>query len=904
MLLGDDLAALAERIDEEPDLAALLGRLRDRTAPLRDGAVAIPHLKALLSRNGGICPDDGATLRFDPLSPTHHACPRCGKQWTGERHDRHWARSQHLWLAERAVDASLLAVLEQDAGAADAAVGLLQGYGKIYHALPNRDNVLGPSHLFFSTYLESMWLVSYLTAAQVLREGGGDLLPEECLESVNGVAEEAAGLIGAFNEGLSNRQTWHSAALAAIAAWFGDEELAQTAIEERTGLLGHLADGFGEDGLWFEGENYHLFALRGLMLGLQWARIQGLDLLESSELGRHFRDALLAPAYTALPDFTYPARGDARYGSSLAQPAFLELWEIGRAWLAPDSELDAWLAALHARPTPAPEHYDAWLHDAGLTATAARTRRDLSWWALTEMRRAPMEAPAWQPASRLFAEQGLAVLRHGDRYASLECGSSRARGGHAHPDRLHLTLHADGVHWLADPGTGSYVHPSLEWYRSALAHNAPLLDGENAGGTATWCDAFQAGEEWSWARGRMTSGGGSGAEGRAQLRRTLVFGPDIVIDLVELDAKVARRLELPWHFPGGIEDAGQGESAETTFRVRAGDRTLVVHMLADGATFVRSQVPGPPGSPDRTLVLVGAEATAARWITVLDLASEHPDLAVKAVSLEGDWLQIDTPTGRTRLRVDATGLVVDHVGAGVALAGLRVGAAPREPLLREQPRYGWDAAARAPLVRTPPALDGSTDGFDCSEPLVLEGEEYYRPSEEPFDPEEFSARAWVNWGWDEEALYLAVEVIKSDLVLRPSGSPPLELDNEPDDIHADGLQLYLEHEDRDVVGVVISLEEGGGLRARGVAGTRGDEALVDGTWTRTDDGYRVTFRLRDPHLTGIAPGARLGFDLIVNEMRPGRQRRAGQLVWSGGDGWVYLRGDRQDPGHFGRLELD
>ncbi len=42
---------------------------------------------------------------------------------------------------------------------------------------------------------------------------------------------------------------------------------------------------------------------------------------------------------------------------------------------------------------------------------------------------------------------------------------------------------------------------------------------------------------------------------------------------------------------------------------------------------------------------------------------------------------------------------------------------------------------------------------------------------------------------------------------------------------------------------------------------------------------------------------------IINEMLPGRMRRAGQLVWSGGGGWVWLRGDRQDPTRFGILEL-
>jgi hypothetical protein len=53
----------------------------------------------------------------------------------------------------------------------------------------------------------------------------------------------------------------------------------------------------------------------------------------------------------------------------------------------------------------------------------------------------------------------------------------------------------------------------------------------------------------------------------------------------------------------------------------------------------------------------------------------------------------------------------------------------------------------------------------------------------------------------------------------------------------------------------------------------------------------------------VRPGEVIDFDLLVNRMLPGRMRRAGQLVWSGGGGWVWLRGDRQDPARFGTLEL-
>ncbi|HEV8149693.1 MAG TPA: alginate lyase family protein, partial [Gemmatimonadales bacterium] len=440
MLSPAELQTLRTALATEPELARLLQTLQARAAPLLLTLPHVPRVKALLSRDGGFCPNDGATLGFDPWSPERHRCPRCGESFSAPRHHQNWARAQHLWLAERAAELALLAVLTDDARARARALELLSAYAELYFELPNRDNVLGPSHLFFSTYLESLWLTSYLAAAVLLRGAGA--LSESLNEGINRIAEEAANLIGDFNEGLSNRQTWHAAALSAIAVWFADEELARSAVESPTGLVGHLADGFGADGLWWEGENYHLFALRGLMQGMHWARALGFDLLEHSDPRSQFRAALLGPSCSALPDFTYPARRDARYGVSLAQPASLELWEIGRAWLGGDEQLEAWLRALYASPPPAfpPEHYDAWLHDAGRQAPAGYSRSQLSWWALAAAPLQPLSesVPEWQPASVLLESQGLAVLRHGDAYASLECGP--AIGGHGHPDRLHLTL--------------------------------------------------------------------------------------------------------------------------------------------------------------------------------------------------------------------------------------------------------------------------------------------------------------------------------------------------------------------------------------------------------------------------------------------------------------------------------
>ncbi|MBA3554487.1 MAG: heparinase II/III family protein, partial [Gemmatimonadales bacterium] len=863
----------------------------------------------LLSVDGGICPHDGAALEFDPWSPGAHRCPSCGRVASGERHDRAWARFQHLWLAERTADLATLAVLTGDSACAERAAESLDAYAARYFEYPNRDNVLGPSRLFFSTYLESIWITGYLGAAALLREAG--LLAGGTIEGVGAVAEEAANLIGEFDEGLSNRQTWHNAALAAIAVWFEDEELAGRAVEGPTGIIAHLVRGFGEDGLWYEGDNYHLFALRGQLLAMGWAAQAGVDILADPRLATRLGSALWAPAFTALPDHTFPARKDSRYGVSLAQPMYLELWEVGLARLGDEeSALWGWLAELYRSDPPAPQRFDSYLHEAGEPEDRGRGRSALSWWALLEMAPAlpPASLHAWQPTSALLDSQGLAILRDGRRYASLECGTYG--GGHGHPDRLHLTLHADGVHWLPDPGTGSYVARDLFWYRSTLAHNAPRLDGASQPPGDARCLAFAEEGEWAWTRGSYGS-----------FTRTIVRAPEYLLDVVEFGAEEAHLVELPWHPAGAVavETAGDWSAAELTeefvdeaerfepsgggpivLRARAADGVeLALHLLLDGE-LLRARAPGVPGGGGAaTLLLARRQGKAARFLAAL--ATGLRSRAVLGLRASGDLIEVELTDGVDRHVVGAEGWDVARGAVTTKLRGLRRLSETARPLVDlNRPVRVRGVATR---LFEPPVLDGTAAGFDEGEPLMLDYEDQYRRSEEPYPgPDEFSASVLVAWG--DAELYLSVEVLTPEPIFRAANAPPLRLDNEPDDIHSDGLQLYLRSGYRGpVYGFILVPDvEGDGVRVTRAAGTAGKPEMIRGAWRRTDAGYAVTVAVSVPDWDP-APGDELGFDLLVNRMEPGRERRTGQLVWSGGGGWVYLRGDRQDPGSFGILEL-
>jgi hypothetical protein len=513
------------------------------------------------------------------------------------------------------------------------------------------------------------------------------------------------------------------------------------------------------------------------------------------------------------------------------------------------------------------------------------------------------DAGRYRPISALLESQGLAVLRTADRYVSLEAGPYG--GGHGHPDRLHLTLYQDGVHWLPDPGTGSYVAPDLAWYRSTLAHNAPRLDGASQPTGDAVCESFEDGGTWGWTQGTY-----------GPIRRTLVSGLDYLLDVVEVAGEGERLLEVPWHLAGEISVVSPGRwvagelpddfvsrvqrfvpevDAPIVVQARARGRCLELS-LAGVAELLRGTGPSTPGQPPAPFLVGRTQVLPARIVALLSTRSPAPRLATTA-----DAIEVAMSAGREGHRRVVDGWQIDGPLGTVRLAGRLPPPPSFEPLISQQRPPVQRAAA--PWVDVPPALDGTLEGFDLSEPLVLDHEDQYRRSEEPYPgADQLSATAWANW--DDEALYLAVEVVKPEVVFRPADAAPLRLDNEPDDIHSDGLQVYLVPAPDDTPCGALVVPEESERRLR-VGATGGGAAPLDvrGGWSLTESGYVVTLAIRADDWPERRRGDRVPFDLIVNEMRSGRERRAGQLVWSGRGGWVWLRGPRQPRASFGELEL-
>jgi hypothetical protein len=881
-------------------LEPLAESLASDLEPLLGRGLYFPSEKALLSRAGGRCEVDGTMLDFDPFSRHEHRCLRCGRVYTGELHERFWNYWYQLWLAERAVHGAVLSLVGLGDRYATLARDILAGYCDRYLRYPNVDNVLGPTRLFFSTYLESIWLLQICVAADLMATRDGALVDRVRAE----IVEPSRSLIAEFDEGGSNRQVWNEVALLAAARLLGDTGSAERAVLGRSGVARQIAHGMLTDGTWYEGENYHLFAHRGLWYGVTIAEHAGIEI--EPALVRRFQRGFSVPFLSALPDFTLPSRRDSQYGISLRQWRIAEHCELGLA-REDDPTLRGALARMYLDPVPGgPLHRDRSAADVERNSPAsALSRADLSWRALLFALPELPSLDATAPASALLEGQGLAVFRRdeGRAYAALDYGHSG--GGHGHPDRLNLVLVHDAVRWLDDLGTGSYVDRTLHWYRSTLAHNAPLVDGRSQRATNGTLAAYEEREDCGWVSAEAEIAPG------VRARRSIAVLSTYLVDRLEWDGNEAippprspdgggieplLMFDLPLHaaleltdgvgepvlapLPGahGLED-GFDFAHDTSLQQAPVGATVVGRAMRDGArasVWARSTAPcewwrasalGAPGLGDHVFRLVRAREVEGRHEFVWSWSD-----AVVGVEF-GESLRVTLADGAVHEHHPAMDRwkIVFTQSDGETRAVTLTGVATRT----EAP-----ASDAAPLAARPP-LRLLRDG----ETKVELGAEHYRRSEEtwtaagcPTADLSFRARGSI--------LGITVTVPRSDVTFAPRNAEN-PLDNESADVNGDGIQLYARLAGSVAAWMLVPELGGDHVRVRGLTGKGTTSAPPHAAWERVGDGYRVNIDLDAQEVSAI--------DLIVNEMPRGRHRRRGQLVLSGGIGeFVYLRGDRQD----------
>ena len=585
---------------------AAFERFRERVDELLVRSPGIPVLKGRAFFES--CPDDNARLTFDPYAPTSHRCRKCGRDWQGEEFDLAWVRQFQEWLGQRLVEAGILYRVEGEERYAKLVRDSLAHFVEHYREYPLANNLLGPTRLFQSTYLEAFWLVDMVAAFDLTRSSTA--YSEADHSGLRDLFYESAAVVRSYDEGISNRQAFNNAGMGAVALLYDDEELLEHVLAGPHGFAFHMRESLLEDGIWYEGETYHFATLDHSLNLAEMARRRGIDLYTGESGYGSLRPMFDGPLKVMLPDLTFPSRKDSWFGRGIGYHR--DVYELGFA------RYDE-------------QRYGGLLSHAYSNGEANRS--DLTWRTflnlepeLPQVTSDESPRPGFLSLSDLRPKEcermpgtGVAILRRdgGSVYAGLEYG--HYGGGHGHPDRLHLTLFADGVHWFLDPGTGWYHVPELGWYRSTLAHNTVSIDGK-----------LQNPRE-----GRLLAFGEAGgyqvvqslvedvAEG-VDLRRTLCLGDGFLLDVVDAWSEDGREhtFDLALHTPEEIaapDPAGptSGEppvsptppptpppnqgatspTAATAFSEASfaslGDR--------DGYEFLREAAPLPAGALDATL---------------------------------------------------------------------------------------------------------------------------------------------------------------------------------------------------------------------------------------------------------------------------------------------------------------
>lgn len=904
-LLPIDLVARRRDAAHGTSLGALADALARELVPLHraDLEAIVPREKARLTRTGGRCPVHGTYLEFDPWQSHRHHCRRCALDYVAPEHDAWWAMGAQLWVAERAVHAAALYALRGEPAHRDTAEAILEVLAARYLRYPNQDNVLGSTRPFFSTYLESLWLLNVCQAVALLEQVGAHSVGARVRDQL---IAPSASLIASYHEGRSNRQVWNGVALSSAALLLDDRASAIDQLCGPDSLSMLMRSGLGAEGGWYEGENYHLFAHRGFWYAVQAMRAQRLAF--DAEAAHRYASGFVFPFSGLLPDECFPSRKDSQYGVSIRQWRIAEYLELGYAETRDDRLAGLLTRVYDGSVTRASDARARSTGDAERNEPAMHlTRASLSWRALLLAPSDPAPTREWTPTSASREHEGLSVMRRerGRVFVGLEGGGDTR--GHGHPDALALTLQAERARFLEDPGAGSYVDPSLFWYRSTLAHHAPLVNGASQRAEPATVLNFEERGGAGWMRKQVH------LEGDVRCTRACIALDGYVVDVLEWSAPTPVTLTLPvasgvareaiggagtWQpsarrGAGGEEDGFEflREIAEAPLAglhaawavAREGRAAHAWYAATGTPTLVHAVSPGPPGSQESTRLLLEAHGATGRIVGVWTWASPDDVVAVDTVALHP--------------HEPVVAVVTTHCGTRA-----EHGAAP----------HGWHIALQAGGSRSSIDLEGAvappiaspTAHAPIGTPApqhVIDGEwrarlaeREYVATEEPYGNDN-APTANIRLRWTSDALVMDVQVTTGHPLVSVGGTPDAPpynpLDNEPADVNADSLQWYLgdPNDTQWAASGLLALLPDGQVRATPLA-TRWTIVPSVEARARGDSGWEMQITVpRD-----AIPVEAVRVNLTINERPAWRERRRGQLRMAGGGFRRYIAGAREE----------
>jgi oligo-alginate lyase len=526
----------------------------------------------------------------------------------------------------------------EDSKYADKARDILLAYAAKYGDYPlhttRNEPKLGGGRVGPQTLDESTWLIRMAFGADLVWDA---LSEADRAKIADGLFLPAArDVILPHRMGVHNIQCWKNSAVGLVGFLLGDMDLIWEAIENpESGYRKQMADGVAPDGAWWEGAwGYHFYTMSALWPLAEAARNNGLDLYDDA-----FRGMFDAPIRFAMPDLTLPAFNDS---DAVSLKGRASLYELGYARYG------------------APEYLN-------LLASGSRANDSALWFGADIAAATPERG--WESVNH--PESGYAILARGEgadaTWLCLKYGPHG--GGHGHPDKLNFVLYSRGRQIAIDPGTARYGQPiQASWYRTTLAHNTLVVDGESQKPATGKLLAFGSVGDIDY----VTAEAGDIYDGVNFTRTVALLNEDLIVFLDRVEADRERTFDIAVHLPGQWADTPDGtpwadpntpgymhiRDASTrvvnggVLRAKVGDTAVAITLAANAPTTVITGTGVGDHLEDRVPTAIFrrvAHATDFVWAASLTGGS------VEVVS-DGEVLNLSDGAGtRWRVRVHADG---------------------------------------------------------------------------------------------------------------------------------------------------------------------------------------------------------------------------------------------------------
>jgi len=594
------------------------------------------------NRGGGwyhwyACPADGTSLTT--VSPTEHTCKTCGKVYAGEPYDSVVVMRQHNGLGNALRDFGLAHALTGRQEFAKRAREILLGYADRYAGYEMHDT-RGPSTTYSAgkvapqTLDEACWLIPVAQAYDLVADTMGEAERKHVEQDL---LRAAVATIQRHDAGISNWQSWHNAAFAAVGCALRDPQLIELAINGPSGFQFQMENAVTDDGFWHEGSwGYHNYALMVNLQLTEMAARSGMDLYRNPRYKGLYQVSMQFMA----PNRILPAFHDSGLIDALARPEFYEV--AYRRWRDP---MFAW--AIHQRE----RGWDALLY--GVPAVPVQDQP-------------PQE-------SVNFAGLGWAVLRSGTRrdgmYLALDYGPHG--GGHGHPDKLGFSFYALGDFLVHDPGCVAYGLPiQNEWYRQTVSHNTVVVDGQSQNECAGALEFFVASPRMG-----VVLATADAANDPVRCRRLALMTGELLLLIDDLSDQAEHKYDWAFHGVGqfasalplaarttpladgaGYQHIGSVASASTVSTWQADwispDRSFRLTMLGDRATpteVITGKGWGPQSLGKVPMVLARRRAKSTRYVVAIQpYRGDAPTLELSAHPVGGGLL-ISAKTGTSQI---------------------------------------------------------------------------------------------------------------------------------------------------------------------------------------------------------------------------------------------------------------